>query len=98
MIYISDSDSDCSCRRPFKRQRSHAVVQQQQPSTVSSSMASSVLLIRPTAQAPGTDVAEYHNNSSGWSSLLDTNSAVSLLSSYTPVHQDTPLRSHTASV
>ncbi|KAJ1721846.1 hypothetical protein LPJ53_003666 [Coemansia erecta] len=97
MIYISDSDSDCSCRRPFKRQRSHPLVQQQQqqqPSTVSSSMASSVLLIHPTtAHAHGAGAVEYANNSSGWSSLLDMNSAVSLLSSYTPVP-----RSHTASV
>ncbi|KAJ2782548.1 hypothetical protein GGI15_002885 [Coemansia interrupta] len=94
MFYIEHhSDSDCSCRRPFKRQRSHPAVQeQQQPSTVSSSMASSVLLIHPTALAHGSEAVEYPNNSSGWSSLLDMNSAVSLLSSYTP------LRSHTASV
>ncbi|KAJ2238385.1 hypothetical protein H4R99_000110 [Coemansia sp. RSA 1722] len=85
MLYISDSDSDIGSRRPFKRQRSHTLDNNPETvisvnSTSLSSMASSVLLIRPSTNQP----IEYANNSSGWSSLLDMSSAISLLSSYTP--------------
>ncbi|KAJ2844415.1 hypothetical protein J3B02_004969 [Coemansia erecta] len=88
MLYISDSDSSTDCRRPFKRQRSHQTVQSQETQPISvnstslSSMASSVLLIRPSTTNQAIEYAT--NNSSGWSSLLDMSSAISLLSSYTP--------------